>query len=150
MQRRTDIAGYCATIGAKEAKPLEWDLLAEAVNERSPGQVPISPVECQEIISHYMHNYGYPNYETEVDLYPPLRDPWASEERQDSQKSSTKAGGEIDQIDDGNPWEEDTPDIQMPRPAHLSPRKPSSDGFEQKAAERLVATRISSPRKDGK
>ena len=50
MERRSDIARYCATIGAKEAKPLEWDVLAEAVNKRNPQQAEISAVECQYVL----------------------------------------------------------------------------------------------------
>ena len=49
MERRTDVARYCATIGAKEAKPLEWDLLAEAINKRNPEQAAISATECQYV-----------------------------------------------------------------------------------------------------
>ena len=181
MERRTDVARCCATIGAKEAKPLEWDRLAEAVNKRNPEQAPISVTECQyvpiliphrlpcslsrncglwllirEIISHYMHNYGYPNYETSPESYPPLRNPWVTDEAHDSPEGETKAGSKIDQKHDGSPWEEDTPDVQMPRPVLLSPPKPRSDVIrEQQAAEKLVSTWedsnwISGSRKDGR
>ena len=103
-----------------------------------------------------MHNYGYPNYEANLESYPPLRNPWLIEEYHDSPKEDTKAASKIDQKNNGSPWEEDTPDIQMPRPALLSPRKPSSDNVrEQQAAAMLLSTRmdsvqISSPRKDGR
>ena len=97
-----------------------------------------------------MHNYGYPDYEAIQDLYPPLASPWETEERQDFQTDKKCRENNIDKKNEGSPWGEETPEIQMPRPAHLSPRKPSTDvaGVEQ-AAERLVSTRISSPRKDG-
>lgn len=47
MGKDPEIARCCATIGAKEAKPLDWEALAKAVNERSPNKAPISAVECQ-------------------------------------------------------------------------------------------------------
>ena len=50
MERKPDIATCCATIGAKEAKPLEWDRLAEAVNKRNPEQAQISAAECQYVL----------------------------------------------------------------------------------------------------
>ena len=97
-----------------------------------------------------MQNYGYPDYEADVELYPPLRSPWTSEELQDSRKDKKDSWSKSGRKEDGSAWEEDAPGIQVPRPAHLSPRKPSSDAVrEQQAAERLVITRIASPRKDG-
>ena len=57
MEWKTEIASYCATIGAEEAKPLEWDSLAEAVNKRNPDQAPISSAECQ-YVSILFHTLG--------------------------------------------------------------------------------------------
>ena len=90
-----------------------------------------------------MHNCGYPNYEANLESHPPLRNPWVTEEDHDSPNEDTKAGSKIDQKINDSPWEEDTPVIQMPRPALLSPRKPSSDNVrEQQAAAMLVSTRM--------
>ena len=97
-----------------------------------------------------MQNYGYPDYEADVELYPPLRSPWTSEKLQESSKDSKDSSNKSGRKEDGSSWEDDAPGIQVPRPAHLSPRKPSSDALrEQNAAERLMCTQIPSSRKDG-
>lgn len=97
-----------------------------------------------------MHNYGYPDYEADHELYPPLRSPWTTEEQEEPRKDKRNSESKSDRKEDGSLWEEDTPEIQVPRPARLSPRKPSSDIVrEQQTAERLVSVRISSPREDG-
>lgn len=51
MGKDLEIARCCATIGAKDAKPLDWEALAKAVNERNPYKAPISAVECQYVLT---------------------------------------------------------------------------------------------------
>ena len=42
-----DIASCCATIGAEDAKAIDWDVLASAVNARSPEKPRIDAEECR-------------------------------------------------------------------------------------------------------
>lgn len=106
-----------------------------------------------------MHNYGYPNYDSGRDLYPPLINPWVSDNRKDSDDQKDPVVGTTNiqervhqdkyKHQRGSSWDEDAPVIKKPRPAHLSLRKPSIDIVcEQEAGEKILSARISSPQKN--
>ena len=100
-----------------------------------------------------MHNYGYPNYDSGSELYPPLINPWLPVDQQDPLVSSTniQENGQRDMYKHqrSSSWDEDAPEIEKPRPALLSLRKPSTDMVrEQEDGEKTVSARISSPKKD--
>ena len=102
-----------------------------------------------------MHNYGYPNYDSGRDLYPPLINPWVSNDQKDPFGGATNIQERVHQDmykhQRGSSWDEEAPDIEKPRPAHLSLRKPSKPSTdivcEQEAGEKIVSARISSPQK---
>lgn len=106
----------------------------------------------RETISHYMHNYGYPNYYGGIELYPPMINPWApNDDQEDPFTDLTVSQERSDEKARASQWNEDPSDIRKPQPVHLSPPKPSYDmECEQRAAEKLVSGRFPSPRQDRK
>ena len=46
LDQKADIARCCATIGAKKAKPVDWEAVAIAVNDRNPDKPQINAEEC--------------------------------------------------------------------------------------------------------
>ena len=47
IDQMADIARCCATLGAEDAKALDWGVLASAINLRSPENPPIDAEECR-------------------------------------------------------------------------------------------------------
>lgn len=44
-----DIARCCATLGVEKAKAIDWDIVASAINARSPENPRIDPEECRYV-----------------------------------------------------------------------------------------------------
>ena len=47
VDQMADIARCCATLGAEDAKALDWGVLASSINVRSPENSPIDAKECR-------------------------------------------------------------------------------------------------------
>ena len=46
----SDVTACCAIIGAHNAKAIDREIVAAAVNDRNPDQPPISATECRYVI----------------------------------------------------------------------------------------------------